>query len=383
MDGDESSLSLFDSLSLWKRTADEQYHSTCDDNFTKGFYWSPDGSCIVSNSNDNILRLFEVDARDVSDTQYLAPCIAVHDGGSVYDCDWFPLMRSEVPASCCFLCTSTGHPIHLRDGYSGKVRATYAPYDQNDEPCTSYAVAFSKDGERVISGDRRYIRTFCTSRPGKTMLSRLVAPHRGGRRGAFISCLGCNQHAMDLVTAGSYAGHIFLWDVRESRASMIIDGHRSGVTQVLWEPQDGWVLFAGGRRDHRVLAWDVRLTQRGPLRTMKRHCPTNQHMYFDVDANGRYLITGTRDRHAVVFDLRDGGSETRVGHHKGVVNCARFHPCGMHNTPSLGMCTGERMTRSIMYHEDDEDEDDENDSGKEDDDVPQNTSILSLYCTRK
>ncbi|RHX97337.1 hypothetical protein DYB25_005672 [Aphanomyces astaci] len=105
-----------------------------ESHFTRGVKVSPDGLCVLSNSDDNILRLFDVEPGVQSAT------LSMHEGGTVYDFQWYPYMNSEDPATCVFITTSHAHPVHLWDAYTGALRASYRAYDHLDELTSAYSV---------------------------------------------------------------------------------------------------------------------------------------------------------------------------------------------------------------------------------------------------
>jgi hypothetical protein len=96
------------------------------DNYPNGCKFSPDGLCILTSTNqDSKLRLYntflsesvtkihvEKDAEEKC--KPIVPTL-VHpwkaellaDGGNAVRCyDWYPSMRSDEPASCCFVATA-------------------------------------------------------------------------------------------------------------------------------------------------------------------------------------------------------------------------------------------------------------------------------------
>lgn len=86
----------------WTSTADAQH-------YTKGCYWSPDGTCLLMPVHLDGMHVMELPA-DLYATptmQTTTRCLtklqsAVHvpEGGTVYDCAWYPLMNSQQPESC-------------------------------------------------------------------------------------------------------------------------------------------------------------------------------------------------------------------------------------------------------------------------------------------
>ncbi|OUM65400.1 hypothetical protein PIROE2DRAFT_7610 [Piromyces sp. E2] len=66
-------------------------------NYFKSAKWSPDGTCILSSSNDNNLRLFELPDINNNKKQEIniKAVLKVCDGESVYDYCWYPYMNSS------------------------------------------------------------------------------------------------------------------------------------------------------------------------------------------------------------------------------------------------------------------------------------------------
>ena len=117
----------------------------CRNNFWKGVRWSPDGRCLLSNSEDRTMRLYELTADGIRSAWVGGGGVgggeaAEGDGGGepalklaleykepeqIYDFGWYPCMVSSDPATCCFASTCRDTPIHLWDGWTGELRATY------------------------------------------------------------------------------------------------------------------------------------------------------------------------------------------------------------------------------------------------------------------
>ena len=109
-------------------------------NFLKGLDFSPDGTCLLSCSEDNILRVYEVEpiltstASTATSTSTTAtsieedykPVLISKEGETVYDYCWYKHMASSDPITCVYASTSRDNPIHLWDAYFGSLRATYS-----------------------------------------------------------------------------------------------------------------------------------------------------------------------------------------------------------------------------------------------------------------
>lgn len=181
---------------------------------------------------------------------------------------------------------------------------------------------------------------------------------------------------------------------------------RRCIRQALFTP-DGNYLFTGARKENDILCWDIRNTSRVVMR-LSRLANTNQHIHFDIDPTGKYLITGSQvrrtrrvfavglfvvcasshqrcrpmqDARAYVYDLQTGNATHELLGHTGalpppirircprcllgwltllsacladVVNSAAFHPFA----PLVATATGDRKYAVKLKNFDDEDEDD-------------------------
>lgn len=138
-------------------------------NVVRALRWSPDGSCLLTASEDNVLRVFglpepvaaeacgvgaaggsasegEPGGGGSSGPLELSSALCISEGESVYDCCWYPLMSWAEPMTCCFLSTSRDHPVHLWDAYDGSLRANYVGYNHLDEVTPAYSAAFEPSG---------------------------------------------------------------------------------------------------------------------------------------------------------------------------------------------------------------------------------------------
>jgi WD40 repeat protein len=322
-------------------------------NFLKGFSFSPDGTCILTASEDAVLRVYETPADAAVATQRrLRAAIWAKEGETVFDARWYPLMRASTPASCCFASTSRDHPIHLWDAYTGALRASYLGYDNYDALTAAVSLAFSPRGRIMIGGYERMVRVFDLTRPGRATSER---PTRKRRRRAAGQCglIGALafSEAYPVYCAGSYLGGASIYSEDNGELVCRLDGapRSSGVTQVQFAA-NGTLLFAGTRRDAQIVCWDTRRPD-APLRTLRRAGGTNQRLGFDVNAAGTRLITGTSAAHALLFDdlrlgeedatERDGGGggdgggsgdahasaqRLSIAGVDATVHCARFCP---------------------------------------------------------
>ena len=113
--------------------AQHVFSSNNQNNYTRGCSYSPDGLCVLTYNEDNIIRLFDPPQDEITrDTVQSSnecvqwqPALSISIAGPVYDVDWYPLMNSADPVTCCIAVTSQYQPVHLYDAYDGHLRATY------------------------------------------------------------------------------------------------------------------------------------------------------------------------------------------------------------------------------------------------------------------
>jgi len=291
-------------------------YQTSYENYLRACLWSPDGSTVLTNSNDNILRLFTLPDNIMEKDLYeeLSPALRMSEGETVYDIGWYPYMNIMNPDTCCFLSTSRDHPVHLWDSTKGKVRCSYRAFDQMDELTSANCVSFNLDGSKIYCGFNKKIRIFDSSRPGRecTEISTVAPKNRSrkgrGPRSAFhqsgiISCIDFSTQYDGLYALGSYNKTVGLYASNTDKALFMLTGHQGGITQVKFT-YDGYYLLTGGRKDPEIQCWDLRDTTR-PLFKMLRNVLTNQTIQFDIDRYGSYVASGDTNNNINVWDLND------------------------------------------------------------------------------
>ncbi|RUS26712.1 WD40-repeat-containing domain protein, partial [Jimgerdemannia flammicorona] len=333
------------------------------------FLRSPDGTCILTNSNDNLLRIFELPSNvfDASAGKDKSPVLAVREGESIYDCCWYPAMNSQDPASCFFLSSTRDHPVHMWDAFTGKSRCSYSVINHREMFVAPNSLTFNLDGTKIYCGLNNMIQIFDTNRPGSDSTLRPTTPTKRSKEGqkGVISCLAFNPDRSGLYAAGSYSKSIGLYDETNNElCCLLTEGMVGGVTQLHFSP-DGQYLYSASRKDHKLLCWDIRNTQK-VLFHMHRTGNTNQRLAFDVDATGRYLVTGDQDGRTSVYDLARTEETTREERclytfqaHDDTTATTTFHP----SYPLLASCSGQRK----YTLPDESDSDTETDSDDSDD----------------
>jgi WD40 repeat protein len=338
-----------------------QEDSKIRNNFLKHAKWSPDATCILTNSEDNILRLFEIptniqermtkaqsskpDDAETTDAgmaieEEMEAVLGVGHGGTVYDFGWYPHMNSNDPATCCFASTSCDHPVHLWDAFTGKQRATYRAYNQMDEIVAAISLAFSPGGDKIFCGYNNAIRIFSTAVPGRQFQT--INTKQLGFRG-IISCLafsnGGGRGGDGLLVAGSYTRQtsLALFDAHNGHLVNVLENaHFGGVTQVQFSG-NGIHFFSGARKDGDIIGWDARYLGAEMFR-MKRKVNTNQHIHFDLDPTAKFLVTPSQDQKILIYSAEDGSLITEYPTSPYNINTVSLHPW----LPVIATASGQR-----------------------------------------
>uniref|UniRef100_A0A8C4S4A9 Telomerase Cajal body protein 1 n=1 Tax=Erpetoichthys calabaricus TaxID=27687 RepID=A0A8C4S4A9_ERPCA len=322
-------------------------YSGTTENFLKGCKWAPDGSCILTNSADNVLRLYnlppEMYSQDWEGLPEINAVLRMTEGDTIYDYCWYPIMTSLDPETCFIASSSRDNPIHLWDAFYGDVRATFRPYNHLDELTAAHSLCFSPDGTQLFCGFDKMVRIFETSRPGRECEKRPTIVKKQGQNG-IISCIAFS-HVQDIYACGSYSKTVGLYSREEGIPIAVLQGHQGGVTHMIFAP-DGNLLYTGGRKDPEILCWDLREPGK-VLFSMQRTVTTNQRMYFDLDVTGRYLLTGNTKGAIYVWDTllqRPGDKESvlqpalQFDAQKDCINGISLHP----HMPLLASASGQR-----------------------------------------
>ncbi|XP_033760830.1 telomerase Cajal body protein 1-like [Pecten maximus] len=331
--------------------------NTRDDHFLKGCKWAPDGTCLLTNSNDNCLRLFNL-PQPVYEAQYrdipeMTSALKLTETDTIYDYCWYPKMVFDDANTQCLVSTSKDSPIHLWDANTGQIRCTYRPYNHLDEITSAYSLAFNCDGTKLYCGFNKVIRIFDLARPGRDCVSRPTyysTQHSKTKTGqpGIISCIVPSPQDNGMYAAGSYSRAIAVYCEPKGEMACMFDGQQGGVTHLAFSP-DGTKLYSGGRKDPEIICWDLRYPGQ-ILFVALRQVQTNQRIYFELDRSGQYLFSGSHDGTVNVWDTTIAPEELFPGQdpvlkvinkfqaNKDTVNGVGLHPY----LPILASSSGQR-----------------------------------------
>jgi WD40 repeat protein len=336
-------LGSFGSTALERRM---NYYKTCS--------WSPDGSSFITSNHQNHLSVFyytpEWMMQDDCSSKIFMPTVDIPFAENIYDFEFYPLMNSMDPATCCFLVSCRDHPLRLFDATSGLVRASYITIDHVDQITAPHAVAFNLDGSKILCGFENSIQIFDTCFPGKECLRVPLTTCRKSSDGikGIVSSIAFNPDYSGLYALGLFSGTIGLFDERNND---LLDTRQEskGVTQVEFT-KDGTRLVAASRKSHNIRIYDLRNTGEC-LFTLKREADTNQRIKFSFDPTGRFLLTGDLSGNVSIYDLESQEEDKLVKQilcHKDVCSSAVHHPY----LPLVVTTSGHRRPEDALGFED-------------------------------
>ncbi|XP_062120961.1 telomerase Cajal body protein 1 homolog [Drosophila sulfurigaster albostrigata] len=299
--------------------------------YTKGCYWSPDGTCLLIPVHTDGMHVVEMPLdlynskcvtpeRDLSELQ---SAVHVPEGGAVYDCTWYPLMSSQDASTCLWIATRQHEPIHMWDAFDGSLRCSYSGYDKVDEVIAAISLSFSHDGQKIYAGYKHCIKIFDTSRPGRICDEYAVK--------FAVSCIAQTSEHPHALTCGNWKGYIQHFDLRcppNEGPMFTLGGHSAGITQLSYADNAGnWQLYSGARKCPKLLEWDMR-NYKAPLREFQRIVNTNQRIQFDLSIDHSWLASGDTNGDMNIWNLKSNHNtqSAKVPVHGDCCNGIGFHP---------------------------------------------------------
>ncbi|KAI9836364.1 MAG: hypothetical protein M1819_001393 [Sarea resinae] len=317
-----------------------------ESNFFKNAQWTPDGTCIVTNSEDNVLRTFIVPAdllsSDRSTPHTLTPYTSIPHPEPTTTFTIHPSFSLADPRTHLLLSAPTDHPIQLHSALSLSATTTtllasyplvHAPTEKHITPSS---LLFHPGGTHFLAGSSNQIAAFDLSRPGSGPISTMAtAPSRRqnrvvggvGLRG-IVSAMAIS--ADGLLAAGTFSNNVGLYDQSgwgECTAIFSISSSSSpgdqnshsndsndeiggsdpagtGITALHFSPC-GRYLFVSPRQSDAILVYDIRVSGRRLGYLSGRAAHSNQRLGVDVTSTFFTSETGSRER----IDVWAGGAD--------------------------------------------------------------------------
>ncbi|MBE9089179.1 hypothetical protein IQ232_05085 [Microcystis aeruginosa LEGE 11464] len=300
--------------------------------------FSPDGKTLVSGSWDRTIKLWNVETGQEIRTLkgHHGNVISVnfsHDGKTLVSGSWDGTIK--------LWNGSTGQEIRTLKGHDSDVESF------NFSPDGKTLVSGSWDGTiklwngstgqeiRTLKGHDSDVESFNFSPDGKTLVSgsgdktirfwngstgqeiRILKWHDGN----VISVVNFSPDGKTLVS-GSYDKTIKLWDVETGQEIRTLKGHDEPVNSVNFSP-DGKTLVSGSG-DKTIKLWNVETGQE--IRTLHGHDEPVNSVNFSSD--GKTLVSGSDDKTIKLWNVETGKEIRTLKGHDYLVTSVNFSPDG-------------------------------------------------------
>ena len=297
--------------------------------------FSPDGSKVVSGSDDNTIRLWDLNSRSelasFKGGEYGVSSVAISpDGSKVVSGDnntirlWDLNSKSELasfkghkdivrsvvfsPDGSKVVSGSDDRTIRLWDINSGSELASFKGHKD-----IVRSVAFSPDGSKIISAsDDKTIRLWDINSGSELAVFRHEAP---------VSSVAFSPDGQKIICA-SDDSTIPLWDVKSRLKLASFKGHEAPVRSVAFSP-DGHRIVSGSD-DNTIRLWDLKSGTE--LASFKGHKAPVRSVAFSPD--GRKIVSGSSDKTIRLWDLKSGTELASFKTHQDFVFSAVFSPDG-------------------------------------------------------
>ncbi|MCP4695634.1 MAG: hypothetical protein GY862_02125 [Gammaproteobacteria bacterium] len=275
--------------------------------------FSPDGTWLVTASDDYTARLWDVQSGRVLHTLSGHEKAVIH---AAFSPDGTQLVTASDDWTARLWDVQSGQVLHILSGHEALVR---------------YA-AFSPDGTQLVTASsdnlarlREVQSGLVTASSGNTarlwdVQSGRVLHTLSGHK-SYVNYAAFNPDSTQLVTASS-DNTVRLWDVQSGRVLHIFSGHKKSVTHTVFSPNGTQLVTASS--DNTARLWDVQSGR--VLHILSGHKKPVTHAVFSLD--GTQLVTASSDNTAQQWDVQSGRVLHILSGHKKAVTHAAFSPDG-------------------------------------------------------
>ncbi|MBI2438167.1 MAG: protein kinase [Lentisphaerae bacterium] len=274
--------------------------------------YSPDGRFVLSGSNDDTLRLWDVAT---------GQCLRTFEGHT----DWVESIAYS-PDGRFVLSGSADDTLRLWDVAAGKCLRTFEGLDGHTFGRYTYhrnSGAFSPDGRFVLSGAGDIINMNKGAlRLWDVATGKCLRTFEGHTAGVASVAYSPDGRFVLSGSSGSAYRTLRLWDVGTGQCLRTFEGHKCMVNSVVYSPDGRFVL--SGSYDNTLRLWDVATGQ--CIRTFEGHTAGVASVAYSPD--GRFVLSGSYDNTLGLWDVATGKCiRTFEGHTNHVVSVA-FSPDG-------------------------------------------------------
>ncbi|OQW92136.1 MAG: hypothetical protein BWK78_02590, partial [Thiotrichaceae bacterium IS1] len=288
--------------------------------------FSPDGTQVVTASEDKTARLWEVHSGRLLQTLVGHEREITH---AVFS-----------PNGQLVVTTSYDNTARLWEVSSGKLLQILMGHEDS----VTHAV-FGPDGALVATASRDKTARLWEVRSGRLLHTLVGHQH-------WVTHVAISPNGQQVVTA-SVDNTARLWEVRRGKPLQILAGHGHWITHVAFSPNGQQVVTAS--EDNIARLWES--SSGRMLQTLTGHQGWVIHVAFSPD--GTQVITASADNTARLWEVHSGRLlQTLVGH-EAIVNHAAFSPDGtqvitasVDNTARLWEVRSERQLQILAGHKD-------------------------------
>jgi WD40 repeat protein/serine/threonine protein kinase len=265
--------------------------------------FSPDGTQILSGSQDNTLRLWDICTsscvrRFEGHTSWVLSVAFARDGSLVLSGSWDNGLR--------LWDTATGLCLRSFEGHTGSVTS----------------VGFSPDGKRVVSGSSDGSLRVWDGAIGQCLC--ILEGHCGPISSVALSPDGT------LAACASSNKRILLWELATGGCVRTFTGHGDVVHSVAFAPDGAQIV--SGSADKTLRLWKVATGE--CLRIFTGHTDAVHAVAFVPD--GRHIASASHDKTARLWEVTTGRCLRTFETNKDPVTAVAFSPDGTHSVFASG-----------------------------------------------
>ena len=259
--------------------------------------FSPDGTRIVSGSDDKTLRLW-----DAASGAHLNTFKGHSDS---------VISVAFSPDGTCVVSGSNDKTLRLWDAVSGALLNILEGHSDG-----IWSVAFSPDGTRIVSGSN-----------DKTLglWDAVSGAHLNTLQGHFYGiCSVAFSPDGTRIVSGSSDKTLRLWDAVNGAHLNTLEGHSDWIRSVAFSP-DGTCIVSGSN-DKTLRLWDA--VSGAHLNTVEGHSGWIRSVAFSPD--GMYIMSGSSDKTLRQWDAVNGAHLNTLEGHSDWIRSVAFSPDGTH-----------------------------------------------------
>ncbi len=262
--------------------------------------FSPDGQYVLSGSDDNTIKLWDVNTGEV---------IRSFEGhtddveSAVFSPDGQYVLSGSDDNTIKLWDVNTGELIHFFEGYTNSVNS----------------VAFSPDGHYVLSGNPDWDDTM---KLWDVNTGELIRSFEGHTNSVWSVAFSPDGH---YVLSGNGDSTMKLWDVNTGELIRSFEGHVNNVKSVAFSPDGYYVLSGNGDGTMKLL----------DVNTGKLIRSFEGHTYYAVwsvafSPDGQYVLSGDGDSTMKLWDVNTGELIRSFEGHTNGLNSVAFSPNGQY-----------------------------------------------------